>query len=197
MLASAASARSAAAASSGSPAMARKRSISARVVARQLGAGAERRLFEEAVGDLADRAAADRVDAGDRQQIGDQRMRGLRIGAGERRQHALIFRPLVGAAEHQAVEVLRQIGLAVEILDQPPLPGRRADRAPAISAANSADVADADVGRGEAVMRGRFQRRAPASRRRPRPCRRGRRIRCRPAGIRPAASPRWRNTGPR
>ena len=36
-------------------------------LARQRGAGAERRLFEEAVGDLADRAAADRVDAGDRQ----------------------------------------------------------------------------------------------------------------------------------
>ena len=78
--------------------MARNRSISARVSRGSVGRGAERRLFEEAVGDLADRAAADGGDAGDRQQIGDQRMRGLRIGAGQRRQHALIFRPLAGAA---------------------------------------------------------------------------------------------------
>ena len=63
-------------------------------LARQAGACAERRLLEEAVGDLADRAAADRGDAGDREQIGDQRVRGLRVGAGERGEHALIFRPL-------------------------------------------------------------------------------------------------------
>ena len=36
-------------------------------VARQFGADAKRRLFEEAFRDLGDRAAADRVDAGDRQ----------------------------------------------------------------------------------------------------------------------------------
>ncbi len=116
-------------------------------VARQLGADAERGLFEEAVGDFADRAAADRVDAGDRQQIGDQRMRALRIGAGERRQHALIFRARIVAAEHQSVEVLRQIGLAVEILDQPPLPGRRQIE-PGDQAGEQRDVADVDVGRG-------------------------------------------------
>ena len=63
-------------------------------LARQRGRRAERRLFEEALGDLADRAAADRGDAGDRQQVGDQRVRGLRVGAGQRRQHALVFRPL-------------------------------------------------------------------------------------------------------
>ena len=62
---------------------------------RQRGLRAERRLLEEAVGDLADRAAADRADAGDRQEIGDERVRGARIGAGERRQHALIFRARV------------------------------------------------------------------------------------------------------
>ena len=47
--------------------------------ARQPGAGAERRLFQKPFGDFADRAAADRRDAGDRKQIGDQIMRGLRI----------------------------------------------------------------------------------------------------------------------
>ena len=92
-LASRASARSSAAASSGSPLMARKLLDQRARLARQPGAGAERRLLEEAVGDLADRAAADRGDAGDRQEIGDQRVRALRIGAGERGQHALIFRP--------------------------------------------------------------------------------------------------------
>ncbi len=136
--------------------MARKRLDQRAHVARQFRAGAERGLFEEAVGDLADRAAADGVDAGDRQQVGDQRARALRIGAGERRQHALIFRPLIGAAEHQAVEVLRQIGLAVEILDQPPLPRRRQIE-PGDQAGKQRDVADPDVGLRQSVMRGRLQ----------------------------------------
>ena len=106
--ASRAKVRSASAASSGSPAIARKRSISARVSRGKAGLRAERRLFEEAVGDLADRAAADGGDAGDRQQVGDQRVRRLRIGAGERGQHALIFRPRMRGADGEAVEVLRQ-----------------------------------------------------------------------------------------
>ena len=83
-------------------------------------------------------------------------MRALRIGAGERRQHALIFRPRVVAAQHQPVEVLRQIGLAVEILDQPPLPGRRQVE-PGDQAGKQRDVADLDVWRGKAVMRGGFE----------------------------------------
>ena len=60
---------------------------------RQRGLRPERRLLEKAIGDLADRAPADGGDAGDREQVGDQRMRGLGIGAGERSQHALVFRP--------------------------------------------------------------------------------------------------------
>ncbi len=54
-------------------------------VARQPRRRIERRLFEEAVGDLGDRASADRGDAGDGKQIGDERMRGLWIGTGQRR----------------------------------------------------------------------------------------------------------------
>ena len=54
-----------------------------------------------------------------------KRVRGFRIGAGERREHALIIRLAVAGRERQAFEVLRERGLAVEVLDQPPLPGRR------------------------------------------------------------------------
>ena len=78
----------------GSPPMARNRSISARISCGSERLRAERSLLQEAIGDLADRAAADRGDAGDRKQVGHQRVRGLGIGAGERREHALIFRPL-------------------------------------------------------------------------------------------------------
>ena len=63
-------------------------------LARQRGRGAERRLFEEALGDLADRAAADRGDAGDRQQIGDERARGL----ADRSRRAPPARPGIPAA---------------------------------------------------------------------------------------------------
>ena len=76
--------------------------------ARQPRACAERRLLEEAVRDLADRAPADRGDAGDRQQVGDQRMRGLRVGAGERREHALVFGPLARRRIDQPVEIVRR-----------------------------------------------------------------------------------------
>ena len=74
---------------------------------RQRGLRAERRLLEKAVGDLAHRAAADGGDAGDREQVGDERMRGLGVGAGERGQHALVFRPRVRGADGEPVEVLR------------------------------------------------------------------------------------------
>ena len=83
-------------------------------------------------------------------------MRALRIGAGQRRQHALIFRPRIVAAEHQAIEVLRQIGLAVEILDQPPLPGRR-QLEPGDQRGEQRDIAGPDVRRGQAVAGGGFQ----------------------------------------
>ena len=114
------------------------------------------RLLEKAVRDLADRAAADRADAGDREQIGDQRMRGARIGAGERRQHALIFGLGVGGADGQAVEIVRQRGLVIEILHQPPLPGRRQiERRD--QRREQPDVADPDLGRRQAVVAGRLE----------------------------------------
>ena len=54
--------------------------------------GAERCLLEETVGDLANRSATHRCDPRNGQQIGNQRMRALRIGTGKRREHSLIFR---------------------------------------------------------------------------------------------------------
>ena len=117
---------------------------------RQRGLRAERCLFEKAVGDLADRAAADGGNAGDRQQIGDQRMRGLRIGAGQRREHALIFRPGAGGADREAIEVVCQRGLAIEIFDQAPLPGwREIERGD--QRRKQPDVAEADFRRGKPI----------------------------------------------
>ncbi|MGY3652683.1 hypothetical protein ACVWW2_007974 [Bradyrhizobium sp. LM4.3] len=54
-------------------------------------AALQRRLLQEAVGDLGRGAAADIGGAGDRHQIGDEGQRGLAVGAGQRGQHALIF----------------------------------------------------------------------------------------------------------
>ena len=48
----------------------------------------------------------------------------LGVGARERREHALIFGGSAGR-ERQALEIVREAARAVEILDQPPLPGRR------------------------------------------------------------------------
>ena len=48
----------------------------------------QRRLFQKAVGDFAGAAPADRVDAGDREQVLDQRLGAGVIGALQRRQHA-------------------------------------------------------------------------------------------------------------
>ena len=70
-------------------------------LARQPRSGAERGLFEKALGDLGDGTAADRGDAGDREKIGDEMMRGLGIGAGQRREHALIFRRAVARRDAQ------------------------------------------------------------------------------------------------
>ncbi len=120
---------------------------------RQRGLRAERRLLEKAVGDLADRAPADRGDAGDREQVGDQRMCRFRVGAGERGEHALVFRPRPRGADGEPIEILRQRGLVVEVLDQPPLPGRR-EIERGDQRGKQADVADADVGCGKPVMRG-------------------------------------------
>ncbi len=133
--------------------MARNCSISPRVVARQAGACAERGLFEKAVRDLADRTAADRRDAGDREQVRDQRMRGLRVGARHRGEHALIFRALVRGGADQLVEIVRKTSRAVEVLHETAAPGgREVERLD--QRGEQADVAHPHVRRGHAVMRG-------------------------------------------
>src|SRR5262249_9475252 len=124
-------------------------------ITRQPGACAERGLFEEAVCYFSDRSATDRVDAGDRQEVGDECVRTLRVGACERSQTALVFRASIVAAKHEPVEVLCQIGLAVEILDEPPLPGWwQVERGH--ESCENRDVADLNVGRGKAIVRCRF-----------------------------------------
>ena len=80
------------------------------------GAGGERRLLEEAVGDLAGRAAADRADAGDRQQILDDAMRRVVVGAVERGEEARMRRGLGRLA-------------AREPRDQPPPAAARSPKA--------------------------------------------------------------------
>ena len=81
-------------------------------------------MFEEAVGDFGNRAAADIGGAGDRHQVGHQRQRRLAVGAGKGCQHALIFVAAGRGRERQPLDVLGEADLAVEILDQPPPPDR-------------------------------------------------------------------------
>src|SRR5262249_3195870 len=74
------------------------------------------------VGDFAYRPPADGGDARNRQQIGDECVRAFGVGADERREHALIFRPGICRADREPIEILRQRCLMVETLDRPPLP---------------------------------------------------------------------------
>ena len=108
------------------------------------------------VGDLAHRAAADRGDARNRQKIGDERVRPLGVGAGERSEHALIFRARVRSADGEPIEILRQRCLVVEVLDQAPLPGGREIEC-RDQGAKQRHVTRADVGCAQAVMRGRVE----------------------------------------
>ena len=125
-------------------------------LARQPRAGAERRLLQKAFGDLGHGAAADGSDAGDREQIGDEMMRRLRIGAGKRREHAAVFGRAVGRRQRQLIEIVRQRPLPVEILDQAPLPGRRqVERGD--EGGKQADIADADFRRRQPVERRRLE----------------------------------------
>ena len=61
----------------------------------------QRRLLEEAVGDLAGAAPADRIDAGDRQQILDQRLGAGVVGAFQRRQHARLGERALARADRR------------------------------------------------------------------------------------------------
>ena len=83
-------------------------------------------------------------------------MRGLRVGAGERCEHALIFRPLDRGGADQAVEVVREAAGAVEILHQAALPGRR-EIERGDQRGEQPDIAHADFRRRDAVMRGRLE----------------------------------------
>ena len=117
---------------------------------------AERRLFEEAVGDLLDRAAADGIDAGDREKVDHQRVRGLGFGARHRREHAFVFGTRAGGLHRQHVEIALEAAGAVEILHQAALPRRREVEA-FDQRGKQADVAHADLGRGDAELGDRFK----------------------------------------
>ena len=80
--------RSSIAAASGSPEIARKASQHRPLLGCDRLARPQRGLLEEPVGDLARAAPADRLDAGDRQQILDERLGAGVVGAFQRRQHA-------------------------------------------------------------------------------------------------------------
>ena len=155
-LASLASVRSSAATLSGSPVIHRKRSISNAISCGSEVCATERGLLEKAVGDLADRAAADGVDAGDREQVDHQRVRRLGIGARHGRQHALVFRARAGGLDRQHVEVALETAGAVEILHQAALPGRREIEA-FDQRREQADVAHADFGSAHAEFGERFK----------------------------------------
>ena len=120
-------------------------------LARQRVGGAERGLLQKALGDLTDRATADRADTGDREKIGDQRARAFGIGAGQRSEHALVLRARVGAGQRQHVEVVREGGLAVEVLHQPALP-RRCEIERSDQRGEQPDVAQANFRRGHVVV---------------------------------------------
>ena len=163
---------------------------------RQRGVRAERGLLEEAIGDLADRAAADGGDAGDRQQIGDERVRGLRVGAGERGQHALVFGARRAGLEREQIEIALEPSGAAEILDEPALPGR-SEIEIVDQRREQPDVAHPDVGRGRrriAAAASRPSESISAS---------AAAVSVRPNDSTPACrnslgpSSRWRNTGPR
>ncbi len=125
-------------------------------LARQRVGGAELGLLDETVGDLADGAAADRADAGDRQQIGDERMGRLGIGIGQRRKHALVLRAAVDGRQREALEILGERRLAVEILEQAPLPCRR-EFERRDQRGEQRNVAGEDRRIGDAVMGGGLQ----------------------------------------
>ena len=115
--------------------------------------GAERRLLQKALGDLADRAAADRADAGDRQQVGDQRVRGLR----DRSRPSAASTPWYSGARWRRSSVSTSRSCASEVLRLKSFTSRRfhagARSSAATSAANSADVAHANFGAAHAVVR--------------------------------------------
>jgi len=83
-------------------------------------------------------------------------VRGLRVGAGERCEHALIFGPLARRRVHQPVEIACKAAGAVEVLDEPPLPGgRKVERRD--QRGEQRDIAHADFRRIDTVVRSGFE----------------------------------------
>ena len=113
-------------------------------------------MFEKALGDLVDRTAADRFDAGDREEIGDEVTGGVGIGAGERGQHTLVFRRPARGGERQPVEIVGERGFAVEVFDQAALP-RRCEIERGDEGGEQPHVADANLRRRQAVESGRLE----------------------------------------
>jgi hypothetical protein len=83
-------------------------------------------------------------------------VRGRRIGVGERRQHAVVSGARA-AAECETLEVVGKRGLAIEILDQPALPGGR-EIETFDQSGKEPNIAHANVRRTESVAGGRFER---------------------------------------
>ena len=120
----------------------------------RLGSPDARRLFEEAVGDFAGAAPADRVDAGDREQVLDQRPGAGVVGALERRQHAgLGERALSAAVEDRLERVARARAHAAAGAARP-----RAGASAASTPSNSRASPSRTVERAGAGRRGRLQR---------------------------------------
>src|SRR5262249_31180871 len=68
----------------------------------------------------------------------------------------MVLGTCIVSTEHKAIEVLRQVGLAVEVLDEPPLPrGRKIESGN--ETREQRDVANLDVGRSDAIVRGRLE----------------------------------------
>ena len=146
------SARSSAAALSGSPAIARKRSISARVsCGSEVCAPSAACSRKRSAISPTERPPTALMPAIDSRSV-TSACAAFGIGAGHRREHALIFRRARAPALTASTSRSRSSASgAVEILDQAALPRRR-EIERRDQRGEQADVAHADVGRGHAVF---------------------------------------------
>ena len=109
-------------------------------------------LFEKAVGNLAWRAPADRLDPGDREQVLDQRLRAGVIGALQRRQHARLGERALARAAENGLEA-QSAGDAAAQAPAPRLGNRQAIE----DGVEQARVADPRFQHGPAGRRRRLQ----------------------------------------
>ena len=103
--------------------------------------------------DLADRTSANGSNAGNRQQIGHERTRRLRIGTGQCGQHTLVFGFCSRGTDGEPIEILHERGFVVEILDQTTLPGRCKIKR-GNQRGKQPDIAHANIGCGKSIMGG-------------------------------------------